>query len=49
MSYTSKFEVAAVAPDLLKLVHTELYKLSKAVGSRAAEAGEQNWLRCMMP
>jgi hypothetical protein len=31
MSSTSKFEVAAIAPELLKLGHTELYKLSKAL------------------
>jgi hypothetical protein len=30
MSSTSKFEVAAIAPELLKLGHTELYKFSKA-------------------
>jgi hypothetical protein len=30
MSSTSKFEVAAIAAELLKLGHTELYKLSKA-------------------
>jgi hypothetical protein len=30
MSSTSKFEVAAIAPDLLKLGHTELYKFAKA-------------------
>jgi hypothetical protein len=30
MSSTSKFEVAAIAPELLKLSHTELYKFSKA-------------------
>jgi hypothetical protein len=30
MSSTSKFEVAAIAPELLKLGHTELDKFSKA-------------------
>jgi hypothetical protein len=30
MSSTSKFEVAAIAPELLKLGHTEFYKFSKA-------------------
>jgi hypothetical protein len=30
MSSTSKFEVVAIAPELLKLGHTELYKFSKA-------------------
>jgi hypothetical protein len=30
MSSTSKFEVAAIAPELLKLGYTELYKFSKA-------------------
>jgi hypothetical protein len=30
MSSTSKFEVAAIAPELLKLVHIELYKFAKA-------------------
>jgi hypothetical protein len=30
MSSTSKFEVAAIALELLKLGHTELYKFSKA-------------------
>jgi uncharacterized membrane-anchored protein YjiN (DUF445 family) len=30
MSSTSKFEVAAIAPELLKLGHTELYKFSEA-------------------
>jgi hypothetical protein len=35
MSSTSKFEVAAIAPDLLKLGDTELYKISKA------------WKRCI--
>jgi hypothetical protein len=30
LSSTSKFEVAAIAPELLKLGHTELYKFSKA-------------------
>jgi hypothetical protein len=30
MSSTNKFEVAAIAPELLKLGHTELYKFSKA-------------------
>jgi hypothetical protein len=30
MSSTSKVEVATIAPELLKLGHTELYKFSKA-------------------
>jgi hypothetical protein len=30
MSSSSKFEIAAIAPELLKLGHTELYKFSKA-------------------
>jgi hypothetical protein len=30
MSSTNKFEVAAIAPELLKLGHIELYKFSKA-------------------
>jgi hypothetical protein len=30
MSSTTKFEVAAIAPELHKLGHTELYKFSKA-------------------
>jgi hypothetical protein len=30
MSSTGKFEVATIAPELLKLGHTELYKISKA-------------------
>jgi hypothetical protein len=30
MSSTSKFEVADISPELLKLGHTELYKFSKA-------------------
>jgi hypothetical protein len=30
MSSTAKFDVAAIAPELLKLGHTELYKFSKA-------------------
>jgi hypothetical protein len=30
MSSTSKFEVAAIGPELLKLGHTELYMFSKA-------------------
>jgi hypothetical protein len=30
MSSTSKFEVAAIAPELLKLGHAELYKFPKA-------------------
>jgi hypothetical protein len=30
MSSSTKFEVAAIAPELLKLGHTELYKFSKA-------------------
>jgi hypothetical protein len=30
MSSASKFEVAAIAPELLKLGHIELYKFSKA-------------------
>jgi uncharacterized membrane-anchored protein YjiN (DUF445 family) len=30
MSSLSKFEIAAIEPELLKLGHTELYKFSKA-------------------
>jgi hypothetical protein len=30
MTSTSKFEVAAIAPELLKLGHIELYKFAKA-------------------
>jgi hypothetical protein len=42
MSSTNKFEVVAVAPELLKLRHIELYKFAKAWKGYVNLCREQN-------